>query len=112
MTAVGSVESAGSRTQLVAGPVYSACVGDWPKEWRAEHPSKTCPTCGELAVRPVMLGMPGGSVWEAMDAGIIDIHIGGCVLPGPSYQCSACGQELSTAPGRKLVPFTGDWGSE
>ena len=43
---------------------------------------------------------------------VIDIHIGGCMLPGPSYQCSACGQELDSGPGRKLVPFTGDWASE
>ena len=95
-----------------SGAIYPGRDGlNLLKEWLAEHPSKVCPTCAERAVRPVMLGMPGGSVWEAMDAGIIDIHIGGCMLPGPSYQCSACGQELSTAPGRKLVPFTGDWGS-
>jgi hypothetical protein len=91
---------------------YGPRVDDWPKEWLAEHPSKRCPTCGEPAVRPVMFGMPVGSVWEAMETGIIDIHLGGCTLPGPSYRCSACNQQLSVGPGRRLVPFDGDWPDE
>lgn len=59
-----------------------------------------------------MLGMLGGSVWEAMETGTIDIHIGGCTIPGPSYQCSACGQKLSGGPGQQLSPFVGGWPSE
>ena len=59
-----------------------------------------------------MLGLPAGSVWEAMEAGVIDIHLGGCTIPGPSYKCSACSQELTVDPLRQLVPYVEDWWSE
>jgi hypothetical protein len=44
-----------------------------------------------------------------MEAGIIDIHLGGCTLPGPSYKCSSCGEELTMGPRRQLTTFIGDW---
>jgi hypothetical protein len=85
---------------------------DWPTEWRTEHPSKKCPICGAQAVRPVMLGFPADAVWDAMEAGVIDIHLGGCTVPGPSYKCSACDQELTVDSTRQLVPHVEVWWSE
>jgi hypothetical protein len=60
----------------------------------------------------MMLGLPAGNVWDALEAGVIDIHLGGCTVPGPSYKCSACGQELALDSTRQLVPHIEDWWSE
>jgi hypothetical protein len=92
-----------------AGPRSTLSVVEaWPIECLAEHPSRTCPICGAQAVRPVMLGLPAGTVWDAMEAGVIDIRLGGCTVPGPSYKCSACDQEFSLDSTRQLVPHVED----
>lgn len=40
-----------------------------------------------------MWGMPSPAVFEAIDAGEIDIGIGGCCVSDddPTYECRACG---------------------
>jgi hypothetical protein len=46
------------------------------------------------------MGMPSGEVFEALDAGVIDIEIGGCCLTDddPTHRCAACGEPFAVAP--------------
>ena len=43
--------------------------------------------------------MPDPDVFEAIDAGDIDVAIGGCVISDedPNYRCSACGTSFARA---------------
>jgi hypothetical protein len=44
----------------------------------------------------VLWGMPDPNVFEAIDAGDIDIEIGGCIISEeePKYRCRECGSSF------------------
>jgi hypothetical protein len=42
-----------------------------------------------------MWGMPGPEVFEALQAGEIDIALGGCCVGPETHQCNACGTEFT-----------------
>ncbi len=72
----------------------------WPKSWLAGSPGAACPTCGERSGRPILMGMPSGEVFEALDAGAIDIELGGCCISDddPTHRCAACGVSFGGRP--------------
>lgn len=56
-------------------------------------------------MRPVVSGMPSPELFEADKAGVIDVHLAGCVMPAPQYLCSSCDQALDLDEHGSLVPF-------
>ncbi|MBA2283085.1 MAG: hypothetical protein H0W25_17890 [Acidimicrobiia bacterium] len=44
--------------------------------------------------------MPSGEVFEALDAGAIDIELGGCCISDddPTHRCAACGVSFGGRP--------------
>jgi hypothetical protein len=65
-----------------------------------------CPTCG-APVRPIVYGMPDGTVLDAADRG--EVFIGGCVIgsfPMASHICSGPSEhELIAGVRGRLVPI-------
>lgn len=72
----------------------------WPAEWLSSAPGAPCPACGARAGRPILMGMPSGEVFEALEAGVVDIEIGGCCLTDddPTHRCAACGEAFAVTP--------------
>ena len=68
----------------------------WPKPWLRTSLGHACPSCGSLAGRPILWGMPTSEVFDAIEAGRIDIEIGGCCVSGddPTHRCRACGKRF------------------
>lgn len=64
----------------------------WPKTWLAETPGRVCPSCGARAGRPILWGMPSADVFGAIEAGEIDIRLGGCCVSDDdaTHECRAC----------------------
>lgn len=79
-------------------------MSGWPESWRSSAPGATCPSCGEPTGRPILRGMPGPDVLEALDAGEIDVVIGGCSITDgmPTHACSSCGTEFASTS--RLAP--------
>jgi hypothetical protein len=73
--------------------------GEWPPQWRSSSPGARCPNCGAASGWPILWGMPLHEVVQAIDAGDIDIVIGGCAISDedPMYHCSACGTSFGNA---------------
>jgi hypothetical protein len=71
-------------------------MADWPEDWLTGSQSRDCPACSAPAGRPLMLGMPDGEVFAALDRGEIDIAIGGCIVgeTNPTHQCAECGHQF------------------
>jgi hypothetical protein len=63
---------------------------------RTRKQGQKCPECGELAVRPILYGMPTPSAFEAAERG--EFIIGGCcIFPGQAdKRCTACGWDDGT----------------
>ena len=72
----------------------------WPRSWKAGSRSARCPSCGASEGRPIMWGMPGPEVFEALAAGEIDIDLGGCCVEPQTHRCRSCGTSF-TAGGRR-----------
>lgn len=61
----------------------------WPAAWRSSAPGAACPACGERAGRSILMGMPSGDVFEALDAGEIAIETGGCCVTQKTRRTAA-----------------------
>lgn len=74
-------------------------MSDWPKSWLAASPGRRCPGCGDRTGRPILWGMPSFEAIEALEAGVIDIAIGGCCISDadPRYECGNCGHRFGGA---------------
>lgn len=61
---------------------------------------RACPSCGLQEGRPILWGMPGLEVFEALQAGEISIGIGGCCISDddPTHECLACGTRFGDPP--------------
>lgn len=70
----------------------------WPNSWLRTSPGRLCPSCGAREGRPILWGMPTFEVFEAAEAGEIDIEIGGCCVSedDPTHRCWACGARFGT----------------
>ena len=60
---------------------------------RARRHGTTCPACGEGDARPIIWGMPSPELMDAVQAGLIDVVLGGCCVTDddPTHACRACG---------------------
>ena len=50
-----------------------------------------CPACRTHAGVPILWGMPTIETWEAVEAGDLDVVIGGCCVEDVTAACRACG---------------------
>lgn len=72
----------------------------WPAAWSPDAPGATCPTCGAAAGRPIVRGLPGGEMLDAVWSREIDVVMGGCVIrenEPPTHRCRGCGTEFTPA---------------
>ena len=88
-----------------------AVADEWPDEWRASTPGRTCPSCGAAAGRPIVWGLPEPELFAANDTGEIDVHFGGCCVSDddPAYVCTVCGwafgrAEVAAGPNTDATP--------
>lgn len=64
----------------------------WPTAWRTDALGALCLRCGQRTGRPILMGMPSPAVFEAFDAGEIDIELGGSCISDEDLtrRCAAC----------------------
>ena len=74
---------------------------EWPPDWRSAA-GPPCPACGEPG-RPIVWGMPSSELMEAVEAGLIDVELGGCCVSDddPTHTCRACGHQF-----RQIAPVS------
>lgn len=69
----------------------------WPRSWLPASPGARCPSCDTTTGRPIVMGMPSYDLFEAVERGVIDVVLGGCIVgeDDATHRCGRCGGEFA-----------------
>ena len=78
-------------------------MSSWPADWLAASPGRVCPFCKTASGRPIVRGMPGPDLMQAISRGRLNVVLGGCCISDhdPTHQCSRCGRTFGSPSERE-----------